>query len=135
MKPEEVRLLLVDDSAMMRKVLRRLMSALGIGVIDEAPDGGVGLELFSRTPYDLVLTDWHMPVLTGLELLREIRQGGLRSDTPVIIFTGDVSPRNMLDALEAGATDFVSKPFVGGIVCEKVLRILALLPREHPTRV
>ncbi len=130
-----MKLLVVDDSAMMRRLLRRLMHGLGIRFIDEAPDGAAALELFLKTPYDVVLTDWNMPVLTGLELVQKIRHGGLRSDTAVILFTGDVSARNMLDALEAGATDFVNKPFVAGIVCEKVLRILALLPRENPTSV
>ena len=135
MRPDEVKLLVVDDNAMMRRVLRRLMYELGVRFIDEAPDGAVAFELFLETPYDLVLTDWNMPVLSGLELVRKIRGGGLRSDTAVILFTGDVSPRNLVDALEAGATDFIGKPFLGGIVCERVLRILALLPREHPTGV
>ena len=135
MRPDEVKLLVVDDNPMMRNVLRRLMTDLGVHFIDEAPDGGAALELFLRTAYDLVLTDWNMPVLNGLEFIRKVRHGGVRSETPVVLFTGDVSARNMLDALEAGATDFVGKPFLGGIVCEKVLRILALLPREHPTGV
>ncbi len=90
MRPDEVKLLVVDDNPMMRNVLRRLMTDLGVHFIDEAPDGGAALELFLRTAYDLVLTDWNMPVLNGLEFIRKVRHGGVRSETPVVLFTGDV---------------------------------------------
>ena len=135
MTPEGATLLLVDDNEMLRKVLRRLMRTLGISRIDEAPDGVAALELFQKTAYDLVLTDWNMPRMNGLELVERIRHGEVRSDTPVVLFTGEASSRNLLDALKAGATDYIGKPFVAGIVCQKVLRILNLLPRENPTPV
>ena len=131
MSPERARLLVVDDNPTMRKILRRLMRTLGVDQIDEAPDGAAAFELFEKTPYDLVLTDWNMPLLDGLDLVRRIRGSAVRGDTPVMLFTGEGSARNLIDALEAGATDFVSKPFVTGIVCQKVLRILQLLPQAE----
>ena len=73
MSPNRAKLLVVDDTRTIRKIIRDLMHELGFVIIDEAPDGRSALELFHKSPYDLVLTDWNMPYLTGIELLRAIR--------------------------------------------------------------
>lgn len=128
MNPGRARLLVVDDSRMIRRVLIALMQKVGFTQIDEAANGLAALELFQVNDYDLVLTDWTMPGLDGIELLRMIRHSTLRSDTPVVLFTGDVSAKRMIEALDSGANGFVAKPFVPTAVCEKVLRIIATLP-------
>jgi two-component system chemotaxis response regulator CheY len=128
MSPNRARLLVVDDSKMLRKIIRELMVELGFVTIDEAPDGGAALKLFHEKPYDLVLSDWNMPFVTGIELLRAIRSGSVRNETPVVLFTADVSARRMVEALESGANGFVAKPFVVPALCEKILRIISTLP-------
>lgn len=128
MTPDRARLLIVDDSATIRRVLRSLMHEVGFRRIDEAPDGAAALECFQTTAYDVVLSDWNMPYVSGIQLLRTIRHGALRSDTPLVLFTGDVSAKRMVEALEEGANGFLAKPFVAGVVCEKILRIVAALP-------
>jgi two-component system, chemotaxis family, chemotaxis protein CheY len=128
MNPNRARLLVVDDTRMIRRVVRDLMRELGFTNIDEAADGAAALELFRSTHFDLVLTDWNMPRLTGIELLSAIRTGEVRPHTPVVIFTGEVSARRMLQAVQSGANGFIEKPFVAEALCEKVFRIVAALP-------
>lgn len=129
MSPEMAKLLIVDDSRMIRTMLRGLLQGLGIGRIDEAPDGAAALELFHLTAYDLVLTDWNMPRLTGLELLRMIRHGPVRSDTAVLLISGDVTAGRIVEASGAGATGFVAKPFAVKLLREQVQRIISELPQ------
>lgn len=128
MNRNDSRLLVVDDSASMRRIICDLLHELGFPAIDEAPDGHAALELFQRTPYDVVITDWYMPYCSGIELLRAIRQSPERADTPVLVLTGHVTTARVVEALEAGANGFVAKPFITPALPEKVLRMVAALP-------
>ena len=127
MSPNNARLLVVDDSKSIRQIVRDLMNTIGFVRIDEAPDGLAALDLFQANLYDVVLTDWNMPFVSGMELLKAIRQGPLRPHTPVVLFTGEVTPRRVVEAMESGANGFVTKPFVTATLCDKVLRIVASL--------
>lgn len=122
------RLLVVDDSASMRHIICDLLHELGFPAVDEAADGAAALELFLRTPYDVVITDWYMPRSSGIDLLRAIRSSAVRSETPVLVLTGHVTTARVVEAIEAGANGFVAKPFVAPSLCEKVLRLVAALP-------
>lgn len=130
MNRTNTRLLVVDDSASMRQTIRDLLHELGFPAVDEASDGLAALQLFRANPYDVVITDWYMPRSTGIELLRAIRQGALRPETPVLVLTGHVTTARVVEAIEAGANGFVAKPFVAPSLCEKVLRLVAALPPE-----
>ena len=127
MKPNNARLLVVYDSSSIREVIREVLQDVGITTIDEAADGAAGLEAFQRTAYDVVVTDWHMPRLDGIGLLKAIRASLERRDTPVVVLTGDVTPRRVVEAIEAGANGFIAKPFVTPALPEKLLRIIASL--------
>ena len=122
------RLLVVDDSASMRHIICDLLHELGFPAVDEAIDGAAALELFKRTAYDVVITDWYMPHLDGIDLLRAIRAGPVRNQTPVLVLTGHVTTARVVEAVEAGANGFVAKPFVAPSLCEKVMRLVASLP-------
>ncbi|MDP1827075.1 MAG: response regulator [Archangium sp.] len=128
MKKSNTQLLVVDDSASMRRRLCELLHELGFANIHEAANGAVALDLFQRTPYDVVITDWYMPYATGIDLLRAIRGGAQRSATPVLVLTGNVTMARIVEAIEAGANGFVTKPFVAHSLSEKVLRLVAALP-------
>jgi two-component system, chemotaxis family, chemotaxis protein CheY len=128
MTPDRAKLLIVDDSRMIRKVLRNLMQGVGFTTIDEAPDGAAALDLFRMAAYDLVLSDCNMPHVSGLELLRTIRHGTLRRDTAFVLLSGDLTAGRMVEALKAGASAIVAKPFSAPVLCEQVLRIVAALP-------
>lgn len=122
-------LLVVDDSASMRASICDLLRELGFSHIDEAADGAAAFTLFQHTPYDVVITDWYMPHADGLHLLRTIRNGSERNQTPVLMLTGNATTGRMAEALEAGATGFITKPSVAPTLCEKVLCLVAAL---HP---
>lgn len=130
MNRTNTRLLVADDSASMRQVICELLHELGFPTVDEAADGLAALELFRAHAYDVVITDWYMPRSSGIELLRAIRQGPWRPETPVLVLTGHVTTARVVEAIEAGANGFVAKPFVAPSLCEKVLRLVAALPPE-----
>jgi two-component system chemotaxis response regulator CheY len=130
MNRTNTRLLVVDDSASMRQIIVDLLHELGFPAVDEAADGAQALELFKSNAYDVVITDWYMPRTSGIELLRAIRQGPIRAETPVLVLTGHVTTARVVEAIEAGANGFVAKPFVAPSLCEKVLRLVASLPPE-----
>ncbi len=127
MSPLNAKILIVDDNESMRELVRELLHDLGVTSVDEAPNGRAALTLFQSNHYDLVLTDWHMPFVTGVELLRSIRHGEAGRKTPVLILSSDVSPERTREALNAGANEFVAKPFAPARLCEKVLRFIAPL--------
>lgn len=123
---EDVKLcLVVDDSRVVRKVARRILEELGFGVA-EAADGAEGLAWCRGAMPDVVLLDWQMPGIDGLEFLRRLRQEPA-GDRPKVVFC---SVENDLDrirlALEAGADEYIMKPFDGDIVASKLAMAGAL---------
>ena len=121
------KILIVDDNDAMRGNVRELMKDLGLVSIDEASNGRVGLALFESNHYDLVLTDWNMPFVNGLELLRRIRRACVGSKTPVVLLSSDVSEARALEALSAGASEFLGKASAPTKLREQVLRLVSSL--------
>lgn len=103
------KVLVVDDSGTMRKIILRSLNALGVTDIMEAGDGSDALELFKQHQFEVVLTDWNMPRMTGLELLKAIRGSG--STVPVILITTEAEKGRVLEAVQAGVSDYLVKPF------------------------
>jgi two-component system chemotaxis response regulator CheY len=103
------KVLVVDDSGTMRKIILRSLNALGVTDVMEAGDGNDGLELFKQHQFDIVLTDWNMPRMTGLELLKAIR--ATESTVPVILITTEAEKGRVLEAVQAGVSDYLVKPF------------------------
>jgi two-component system chemotaxis response regulator CheY len=101
--------LVADDSGTMRKIIIRSLNALGVKDTTEAADGSQALQLFQGHAFDIVLTDWNMPNMTGLELLKSIRATG--SKVPVILITTESEKGRVLEAVQAGVSDYLVKPF------------------------
>jgi two-component system, chemotaxis family, chemotaxis protein CheY len=122
-----VRALIVDDSRTMRLILGRIMGELGFEVV-EAPNGRRALEqMRAGEPMDLALVDWNMPEMNGYELLRALRASRAYARMPVIMVTTETEMSQILRALEAGANEYLMKPFTKVAVFEK-LALLRLLP-------
>jgi len=119
--PEGVKLcLVVDDSRVVRKVARRILEDLGFGVA-EAADGAEGLAWARTAMPDVVLLDWHMPVMNGMEFLRRLRAepGG---QAPKVVFCSVESDLDRIrEALDEGANEYIMKPFDGDIVASKLM--------------
>ena len=108
-KGSDVKVLVVDDSGVMRKIIIRSLFACGVSDTVEAADGEIAWSEFQDEEFDLVMTDWNMPNVTGLELLQRIRQSG--SAVPVIMITTEGERDKVVQAIQAGVTDYLCKPF------------------------
>jgi two-component system chemotaxis response regulator CheY len=101
--------LVVDDSGIIRSILVRVLRGMGVQRVVEAIDGRDAWEVFNSQPPDLVLTDWHMPHIDGLELTKRIRR--VDPDVPVIMVTVVDTKDKVMEAIQAGISDYVCKPF------------------------
>jgi two-component system chemotaxis response regulator CheY len=104
-----MKVLVVDDSGVMRKIIIRSLMAVGVSDVVEASDGQEAFQAFQSEPFDLVLTDWNMPVRNGLELVTDIRSTG--SKIPIMMVTTEAQKSQVITAIQAGVTDYLTKPF------------------------
>ncbi len=120
-----VKLLIVDDSAIGRVVVQRTCLTVGLKVEDIlfADNGQTALQRFERTACDAIVTDWHMPVMDGLTLVKEIRKRNAR--VPILMFTASCRREEVVAAIEAGANDYLVKPFAPGDLQRKLRKLLA----------
>ncbi len=123
---EEVRALIVDDSSVMRKIVARSLRQAGLDslVVVEAASGAEGVEALKRGPVNLILSDINMPVMDGLEFLRQIRAQNLAPGVPVVMITTESSEEHVKQAIQAGARGYIRKPFTADQVKERVLSLL-----------
>lgn len=115
-----MKVLVVDDFATMRKIVRNILKQIGFEDITEAEDGCVALRLIKSEPVGLVVTDWNMPNMSGLDLLREIRQNPQTASLPVLMVTAEGLKENVMDAVKAGVNNYVVKPFTAEVLQEKI---------------
>ena len=119
-----IRVLVVDDFATMRKIEKNILGQLGIKNIDEADDGSTALPKLQANQYDVVLLDWNMPTMTGLELLKAIRSDENLKSIPVIMVTAEALKDNIVAAAQAGVNDYIVKPFTAASLEEKIKKVL-----------
>jgi two-component system chemotaxis response regulator CheY len=112
------RVLVADDSSTMRKIILRSLQAVGVKDVTEASDGAEAVSMFAPGKFDLVLTDWNMPAMTGLEVLKAIRAQD--TEIPVIMVTTEAEKSRVLEAIQAGVTDYLVKPFTPDTLREKL---------------
>ena len=122
----EVRALIVDDSTVMRKIVERSLRQAGLEplVVFEAGNGVEGLEQLKAQRVDLILTDINMPLMDGLEFLRQLRAQNLASGVPVVMITTESSEEHVKDAIQSGAQGYIRKPFTAEQVKERVLPLI-----------
>jgi two-component system chemotaxis response regulator CheY len=116
--PVSAKVLVADDSGTMRKIVIRSLNAVGITDVVEAGDGVEAIKAFEENTFNLVLTDWNMPNKTGLEVIEAIRGQG--STVPIIMITTESEKRRVLDAIRAGVSDYLVKPFQAEMLREKL---------------
>jgi two-component system chemotaxis response regulator CheY len=119
----DMNVLVVDDAATMRRIVRSLLRELGIKNVREAEDGEMAFEDLKRQKADLVVSDWAMPRMTGIELLRAIRQDEALKDTPVLMVTAESKKENIMEAVQAGVNNYIVKPFNSKTLEEKLNKI------------
>lgn len=118
-----MRALVVDDSAVMRKVLIGALGRAGITDVDQAADGQEAVAAAESKEYNLVLMDWNMPNMLGIDAVRTIRANG--KTMPIIMVTTEAEKSRVIDALKAGAQNYVIKPFEPATIVSKIQEVLA----------
>jgi two-component system chemotaxis response regulator CheY len=116
----EKRILIVDDSATMRRIARSLLKSLGFEDVAEAEDGRQALDAIEAGAFDLVLSDCNMPNMSGLELLNTLRGEPGPNDIPFVVMTSPEQKESLLEMVKAGANDYIEKPFKADALQEKL---------------
>ena len=122
----DLKILVVDDFATMRKIVRNLLKQLSYDNVKEADDGSTAIKMLQAEKFDFVITDWNMPEMTGLELLITIRKTPTLAKMPVLMVTAEADKENILAAAKAGVNDYVIKPFTAQTLADKIKKIFKL---------
>lgn len=117
-----MKFLIVDDSATVRKIIARLLTDAGYSEFSEAADGVEALARLDEGPVDVLLTDWNMPNMDGLSLLKEVRK--TNKEIKIIMITTEADKERVVAALQAGANSYVIKPFTGEVLLQRMGRVL-----------
>ncbi len=123
----EMKILVVDDFSTMRRIIKNLLRDLGFNNTDEADDGLTALPMLKTGKYDLLVTDWNMPGMQGIDLLKAVRADadeGLKN-IPVLMVTAEQKKEQIVEAAQAGVNGYIVKPFTALILKEKLEKIFA----------
>ena len=124
MADQKMRFLVVDDFSTMRRIVRNLLKELGFTEIEEAEDGSAALAKLKVEKFDFVVSDWKMPNMTGIELLKAVRADAALKHLPVLMVTAEAKKENIVEAAQAGASGYIVKPFTVATLDEKLNKIL-----------
>lgn len=119
----QMRILVVDDFATMRRIISNVLRQLGFENIVEAEDGQAALQILDSDQIDFVVTDWNMPEMSGLDLLKAIRAKSDKNGLPVLMVTAESLQENIVAAARAGVNNYIVKPFDAKTLGEKINKI------------
>lgn len=115
-----INILVVDDFSTMRRIIRNILRELGYHNILEAADGASALSMLSAGTVDLLVTDWNMPGMPGLELLKRVRESSVYGSMPVLMLTAEAKREQIVEAARAGANGYIIKPFTTATLKSKI---------------
>jgi len=124
MSYKNLTVLIVDDFITMRRIVRKILRDLDFEDIIEAEDGSAAMEVLQRTSVDLIISDWNMPKMTGLELLKQVRSTESLKDTPFLMLTAEAQKENIVEAIKEKVSNYIVKPFTAAVLEEKLAKIL-----------
>lgn len=120
---KNMKILIVDDFSTMRRIIKNLLRDLGFTNTAEADDGQSALPMLQSTHFDFVVTDWNMPGMTGIDLLKAIRADQRLASVPVLMVTAEAKREQIIEAAQAGVNGYVVKPFTAQVLKEKIEKI------------
>lgn len=125
---KDAKILVVDDMSTMRKILKNMLNKMGHQNVTEAEDGQPAWEMIESaheqgTPYDFIVSDWNMPVMSGLDLIKKIRETEHLKKLPFLMVTAEAEQSNVVIAVKAGVSNFIVKPFSAVTLKEKIDKI------------
>ncbi len=121
---KDMKILIVDDFPTMRRIIKNLLKEIGYTNVDEAEDGKVALSKLKSEPFDFIISDWNMPNMTGIELLRCVRSDSALKDIPFLMVTAEAEKGNVIEAIKAGVDNYIVKPFTAATLKEKIEKII-----------
>jgi two-component system chemotaxis response regulator CheY len=124
MSNKDILVLVVDDSPTMRRIIKNTLDRIGYNNSIEAENGKQALDLINSNPVELLLTDWNMPVMNGLELVGEVRKIDKYKKLPILMITTRGMKEDVVQAVHAGVNNYVVKPFTPEILEEKINKVL-----------
>jgi two-component system chemotaxis response regulator CheY len=122
-----MKILIVDDFSTMRRIIKGLLAELGFANVEEADDGNSALPLLKANNYDFLITDWNMPGMTGIDLLKAVRSDAKLGKLPVLMVTAEAKREQIVEAAQAGVNGYVVKPFTANTLKEKMDKIFERL--------
>jgi two-component system, chemotaxis family, chemotaxis protein CheY len=120
-----MRFLVVDDSSTMRRIIINTLNKLGYMDIVEAGNGREGVDKLEAGPVDVIVTDWNMPEMSGIDFIRHVRSAPATKDLPVLMVTTNAAKDDIVEALKVGVNSYVVKPFTPDTMKEKIQAVLA----------
>ncbi|MCK4911153.1 MAG: chemotaxis response regulator CheY [Thermodesulfovibrionales bacterium] len=118
-----IRILIVDDFSTMRRIIKNILKQLGYENVEEAENGADAYEMLDVEKFDFVITDWNMPVMDGLGLLKKIRTDPDQKHLPVLMVTAEAEKDKVVTAIQAGVNNYIVKPFTAEVLKEKMDKI------------
>jgi two-component system chemotaxis response regulator CheY len=122
-----MKVLVVDDFSTMRRIVKNLLRDLGFTNIQEADDGSTALPMLQNGDFDFVVTDWNMPGMQGIDLLKAIRADSTLAHIPVLLITAEAKKEQIIMAAQAGVNGYIVKPFTAGTLKNKIDKIFERL--------
>jgi two-component system, chemotaxis family, chemotaxis protein CheY len=123
---KNLRFLVVDDFSTMRRIVKNLLNDLGYANVAEADDGNTALPMLQTGAFDFLVTDWNMPGMPGLDLLKAVRADPKLAKMPVLMLTAEAKREQIIEAAQAGVNGYVIKPFTAITLKEKIDKILGV---------
>jgi two-component system chemotaxis response regulator CheY len=120
-----IKILVVDDFSTMRRIVRNILKQLGFENVDEAEHGAEAFERIEKGGIEFVITDWNMPVMDGLGLLRKVRETPAFKDLPILMVTAEAEKEKVVTAIQAGVNNYIVKPFTADVLKEKMDKIFS----------
>lgn len=120
---KNMKILIVDDFSTMRRIIKNLLRDLGFTNTQEADDGVTALPMLKNGDFDFLVTDWNMPGMTGIDLLKEVRADAKLVSLPVLMVTAEAKRDQIVEAAQAGVSGYVVKPFTAQVLKEKIDKI------------
>ncbi|WP_166371908.1 chemotaxis response regulator CheY [Psychromonas sp. SA13A] len=124
---KDMKILIVDDFSTMRRIIKNLLRDLGFTNTYEADDGHTALPMLKSGNFDFVVTDWNMPIMQGIDLLKEIRKDPQLKHLPVLMVTAEAKREQIIEAAQAGVNGYIVKPFTAGTLKEKLDKVFERL--------
>ena len=124
---KNMKILIVDDFSTMRRIIKNLLRDLGFNNTQEADDGSTALPMLQKGDFDFVVTDWNMPGMQGIDLLKAIRADDSLKHLPVLMVTAEAKREQIIAAAQAGVNGYVVKPFTAATLKEKLYKIFERL--------